>query len=80
MYPNNGTPALGPDAESASVSGSEGRRRNNDRYTNYDICTVCYAYSMMIALLWWGIAEVEDMYEKENKNNSGAGSEKEENK
>ena len=35
---------------------------------------------MMIALLWWGIAEVEDMYEKENKNNSGAGSEKEENK
>ena len=35
---------------------------------------------MMIALLWWGIAEIEDMYEKENKNNSGAGSEKEKNK
>lgn len=33
---------------------------------------------MMIALLWWGIDEVEDMYEKENKNNSRAGSEKEE--
>lgn len=31
---------------------------------------------MMIALLWWGIAEIEDMEEKENKSNSGAGSER----